>query len=76
MARKKRGHAKNRKFKLELESDTKTQFPEVNPLLHETLDAVRAALPEIIQLCKKYHVPYSLDEKTSNLLQVTLDRNF
>ncbi len=57
-----------RKFKLELESDTKTQFPDADPILHETLDAVQRELPEIIELCKKYNVPYSLDEKTNDLL--------
>jgi hypothetical protein len=64
----KTGNERKKTFKLELENKTKTQFSEADPLLHETLDALQKALLEIMPLCSKYNVPYSLDDKTSNLL--------
>jgi len=44
------------------------QFADTDPLAQETLEAVQAKLPEIIDLCKKYDVNYHFDEKTTKLL--------
>jgi hypothetical protein len=59
---------RRRSFELELENENKIQFSEADPVLHESLDAVQKALIEIMPLCSKYNVPYSLDDKTSDLL--------
>jgi len=66
-SKERKGEVKNT-LKLELEAGTKTQFADVNPLLRETLNAVQGKLPEIVELCNKKHVAYSLDEKTNDLL--------
>jgi len=55
-------------FRIELSTGTKTQFADTDPLAQETLEAVQAKLPEIIDLCKKYDVRYHFDEKTTRLL--------
>jgi len=57
-----------RTFRIELSTGTKTHFADTDPLAQETLEAVQAKLPEIIDLCKKYGVNYHFDEKTTKLL--------
>jgi hypothetical protein len=57
-----------RTFRIELSTGTKTQFADADPLAQETLEAVQAKLPEIIDLCKKHGVRYHFDEKTTKLL--------
>ena len=43
-------------LKLELESGTKTQFSEAEPLQRETLGTVLKELPQIIELCNRHRV--------------------
>jgi hypothetical protein len=59
---------KVRQFKMKVDSGNKSQFSEDNPLFYEVADALEKVVPEIVGLCDKYHVKYSLAGKVSEVL--------